>query len=237
MSRARKIEKEDGTTAYLASDGREFKSKSGAWKHSKKVEGASEPEDPVTSNPSPDLKPEEPTDDSGSGLDWSSMDFSDGIASEVIPGPLKRIRPRGSGKPSKKQMEAERVMNEGILKTGYKTGDWLMTRYKRGVLNDPEAEPVTHEEDDYDWISGITQDALDASGINLAGVIGPQQLAAGANLYWFGSPLLKINAEAGKSVFSGGRVVRVLERIPFLGKRIKDRRMRRIENEMFREME
>ena len=38
MSKARKIEKDDGTTAYLASDGREFKSKSGAWKHSTKIE-------------------------------------------------------------------------------------------------------------------------------------------------------------------------------------------------------
>jgi len=31
--------------------------------------------------------------------------------------------------------------------------------------------------------------------------------------------------------------VRILERVPFLGKRIKARRMRRIESEMLREME
>jgi len=233
MSKARKVEKEDGSTVFIASDGREFKSKSGAWKHSTKIA------EPIKEEPKEEPKPEtpEPEADSGSGLDWSSMDFSDGIASEVIPGPLKRIRPRGSGKPSKKQMEAERGMNEGILKTGYKTGDWLLTRYKRGVLNDPDAEPITHEEDDYDWIAGITQDALDHNGVNLAGVIGPNQLAAGANLYWFGSPLLKINAEAGRSVFSGGRVASVLERIPLLGKRIKARRMRKIEERMLREME
>jgi len=233
MSKARKVEKEDGSTVFIASDGREFKSKSGAWKHSTKIA------EPIKEEPKEEPKPEtpKPEADSGSGLDWSSMDFSEGIASEVIPGPLKRIRPRGSGKPSKKQMEAERGMNEGILKTGYKTGDWLLTRYKRGVLNDPDAEPITHEEGDYDWIAGITQDALDHNGVNLAGVIGPNQLAAGANLYWFGSPLLKINAEAGRSVFSGGRVASVLERIPLLGKRIKARRMRKIEERMLREME
>lgn len=237
MSKARKIEKDDGTTAYLATDGREFKSKSGAWKHSTRIEEPREPEDPKPIKESPNSEPGEPEVDSGSDLDWSSMDFSEGVASEVIPGPLKRIRPRGSGKPSKKQMEAERGMNEGILKTGYKTGDWLLTRYKRGVLNDPDADPITHDEDDYDWIAGITQDALDHNGVNLAGVIGPNQLALGANAYWFGSPILKINAEAGRSVFSGGRTVRILERVPFLGKRIKARRMRKIESEMLREME
>ena len=135
MSKARKVENEDGSVMYVASDGREFKSKSGAWKHSTKIER------PVEEAVEPEPKPEtpQPEVDSGSGLDWSSMDFSEGIASEVIPGPLKRIRPRGSGKPSKKQLEAERGMNEGILKTGYKTGDWFLTRYKRGVLNDDEA--------------------------------------------------------------------------------------------------
>ena len=233
MSKARKVENEDGSVMYVASDGREFKSKSGAWKHSTKIER------PVEEAVEPEHKPEtpQPEVDSGSGLDWSSMDFSEGIASEVIPGPLKRIRPRGSGKPSKKQLEAERGMNEGILKTGYKTGDWFLTRYKRGVLNDDEAEAITHEEDDYDWIAGITQDALDHNGVNLAGVIGPNQIAILSNAYWFGSPVMKINAEAGRSVFSGGRVASVLERMPFLGKRIKARRMRKIEERMLREME
>ena len=233
MSKARKVENEDGSVMYVASDGREFKSKSGAWKHSTKIERPVE--EAVETEPKPETP--QPEADSDSGLDWSSMDFSEGIASEVIPGPLKRIRPRGSGKPSKKQLEAERGMNEGILKTGYKTGDWFLTRYKRGVLNDDEAEAITHEEDDYDWIAGITQDALDHNGVNLAGVIGPNQIAILSNAYWFGSPVMKINAEAGRSVFSGGRVASVLERVPFLGKRIKARRMRKIEERMLREME
>ena len=233
MSKARKVENEDGSVMYVASDGREFKSKSGAWKHSTKIERPAE--EAVETEPKPETP--QPEVDSDSGLDWSSMDFSEGIASEVIPGPLKRIRPRGSGKPSKKQLEAERGMNEGILKTGYKTGDWFLTRYKRGVLNDDEAEAITHEEEDYDWIAGITQDALDHNGVNLAGVIGPNQIAILSNAYWFGSPVMKINAEAGRSVFSGGRVASVLERVPFLGKRIKARRMRKIEERMLREME
>ena len=38
MSKAKKVENEDGSVVYVASDGREFKSKSGAWKHSTKIE-------------------------------------------------------------------------------------------------------------------------------------------------------------------------------------------------------
>ena len=76
MSKARKIEKDDGTTVYLATDGREFKSKSGAWKHSTRIEEPKEPEDPKPIKETPNSEPGEPEADSGSGLDWSSMDFS-----------------------------------------------------------------------------------------------------------------------------------------------------------------
>ena len=62
MSKARKVENEDGSVTYVASDGREFKSKSGAWKHSTKigkpVEEAVEPEPDFSTGlhcPVPDL--------------------------------------------------------------------------------------------------------------------------------------------------------------------------------------
>ena len=38
MSETGKIEKEDGTTVWIANDGREYKSKSGMWKRNKKLE-------------------------------------------------------------------------------------------------------------------------------------------------------------------------------------------------------
>ena len=39
---ANKIEKEDGSTIWLANDGKEYKTKAGAWKHSKKLEALEE---------------------------------------------------------------------------------------------------------------------------------------------------------------------------------------------------
>ena len=126
-------------------------------------------------------------------------------------------------------------MNEGILVTGYKTGDYLMTRYKRGVLDDQNAEAIVHTEEDYEWISGVSQDALEAQGMNLAGAIGPGGLAVIANGVWFGTPLMRIQKEAKKSPFQGrvgGAIGRFVERLPIIGKRIKDRRLRTLQQEI-----
>ena len=235
MSEKGKIEREDGTTVWIADDGREYKSKSGMWKRNKKIaesdsQEATEKVESGSETPSPE--PSEP-----GSVDWVTMDFGDAPVTEVIPAPLKRIKPRGAstGKPTKKQLEAERQMNEGILVTGYKTGDYLMTRYKRGVLDDPEADAITHKEDDYEWIAGVTQDGLEAQGLNLASAIGPGGLAVIANGVWFGTPLVRIQKEAKKSPFQGrigGAIGRFAERLPFIGKRIKERRLRTLEQEI-----
>ena len=235
MSETGKIQKDDGTTVWIADDGREYKSKSGMWKRNKKLEESNlgsekAKEKVVNASPPPSSKPNEP-------IDWVKMDFGDAPVTEVIPAPLKRIKPKGAstGKPTKKQLEAERQMNEGILVTGYKTGDYLMTRYKRGVLDDPEADAITHLEEDYEWIAGVTQDGLEAQGLNLAGAIGPGGLAVIANGVWFGTPLVRIQKESKKSPFQGrigGAIGRFVERIPFIGKRIKERRLRTLQQEI-----
>ena len=235
MSETGKIQKDDGTTVWIADDGREYKSKSGMWKRNKKLEESNlgpekAKEKVVNASPPPSSEPNEP-------IDWVKMDFGDAPVTEVIPAPLKRIKPKGAstGKPTKKQLEAERQMNEGILVTGYKTGDYLMTRYKRGVLDDPEADAITHLEEDYEWIAGVTQDGLEAQGLNLAGAIGPGGLAVIANGVWFGTTLVRIQKESKKSPFQGrigGAIGRFVERIPFIGKRIKERRLRTLQQEI-----
>lgn len=225
MTSVEKVENEDGSVTWLSSDGKEYKTKSGAWKRSKKLEGEESSTEP--SEPKIESEPE---------VEWSTMEFTESDITEVIPAPLKKIKAR-SGKPTKQQLENERGMNEAILKTGYKTGDVLLTRYKRAVLKDEDAPAVKHSEEDYDWISSVTQDALDHNGVNFASAIGPTQIALISNSVWFGKPLISIQAESGNKFLSGGRMVRTLERIPFIGKRIRDRRMRKIEAEMLKEME
>lgn len=225
MTSVEKVENEDGSVTWLSSDGKEYKTKSGAWKRSKKLESEKSPTE--SSEPKIESEPE---------VEWSTMEFTESDITEVIPAPLKKIKAR-TGKPTKQQLENERGMNEAILKTGYKTGDVLLTRYKRAVLKDDDAPAVKHSEEDYDWISSVTQDALDHNGVNFASAIGPTQIALISNGVWFGKPLISIQAESGSKFLSGGRMVRTLERIPFIGKRIRDRRMRKIEAEMLKEME
>jgi hypothetical protein len=223
-----KQENEDGSVTWLSSDGKEYKSKAGAYKRSKKLEENKEPEKEIVE----EKTEEKVTLDSPT---WVDMEY-DPIeeVSDVIPAPLKKLKPRGSskGKPSKKQIEAEREVNEGVLTVLYRTSDMLLTKYKRSVLDDPKALAVTHSDEDYQWISGITQDALEYNGVNIAGALSPNTLAAGANAYWFSVPVYKIQKEADKSPFQGrfgSAIGRGLERLPFIGKRIKARRMRDIE--------
>jgi len=224
-----KKEDEDGNVIWHSTDGREYKTKAGAYKRSKKLEAEAEPEPAKV--PEAVIEPE--TDDTP---EWVEMDLGEiEEPSETIPAVLKKVRPRsGKGKPTKKQIEAEREVNESILMVGYRTGDMLMTRYKRGVLDDPDAEAVSHSEDDYQWIAGISQEALTHNGISIGAALGPNSIAIGANAIWFGSPMLKINAEAKKSPFQGrigGAIGRFLEKMPIIGKRIRERRMRSIEQE------
>ena len=225
---------EDGKEIWFATDGRgPYKTKAGAYKHSKKLEAEGyEPQD----NPpeKEEAASEEPPIVKEPSPEWVEMEFDIEQPSEVVPSVLKRIKPRSATKPTKKQLEAERELNEGVLVVGYRTSDMMLTRYKRAVLDDPNADPVTHSSEDYQWIAGITQDMLDHNGLNLAGALGPNQIGIAANAVWFASPVLKIQAEAKRSPFQGrvgGALGRLLERVPFIGKRIKERRLRTIEQE------
>jgi len=147
----------------------------------------------------------------------------------VIPSPLKKLRPASKkrGKMTKKELQAIRDTNVAILKIFYRTSDWGLTKYRRVMLDDPAASPVTHSEIDYEWISDITEEALADNGVSIGAAIGPTQVAVFANGFWFLSPIHRIHQESEKSPFTGragGAVGRFLERVPVLGKWIKNRR-------------
>tara|TARA_R110002020_G_scaffold676_1_gene3382 strand:+ start:678 stop:1430 length:753 start_codon:yes stop_codon:yes gene_type:complete len=196
-----KITDDDGTTWYEAIDGKRYKTRSGAWKRTQKLKTQGEvTEEPLEMpNDQPVATEEDPTFD---GPDWAQFDMGDlpeGV--QVIPAGLKKVRRPGvkSGrKRSKAEIELEKQTNHSILKMGYRTGDYLMTKYGRATLVDPEFL-VTHTEQDYEWISGVTYAFLEDRGVNLAVVIGPGAMAGIANAYWFGKPIVDINRKADKS--------------------------------------
>ena len=230
----------EGVETWIASDGKTYKTRAGAWKHSKDLleslaydedsaaGESSEAEVTISTESEPTVEPTPTTieeDDS-----WATFDIesSGEIASETIPTFFKKISPAGApgkgGKKTKAQIRVERETNLAVLRIFYRTSDHLMTKYRRVMLDDPKADPISHTEGDYTWISGTTNAALEHQGFNIGSAIGPTQIAVIANVYYFGSPLARIHAESKKSPFTGkggSAVRRFLERLPIIGPRLK----------------
>jgi len=212
------IETEDGKR-WLSTDGKEYKSRSGAWKRSKKL---LEQEEPQVEEPVEEVQDDTPT--------WASYDYGDIVdevsPTETVPTILKTIKPAAvaKGKLSKKEAAAKKSMNKSILTVGYRTGDHLMTGYRRAMLEDPKATAIIHSDSDYNWISEVTNEALEDSGVSVSDMVGTGTIAVVANAHWFGVPLYKIHQESEKSPFKGrvgGAFGRFLRRLPIIGKRIK----------------
>ena len=213
---------EEGNAFWESTDGSSHKSRKSAWEHSKSLLG--ETETKTESEPEPiTVEDETPQ--------WASFDFgaSDGEVVEVIPSTLKKIKGASptASKKTKRQLEVEQQNNLALLTMGYRTGDHMMTVYRRALLEDPKADPIKHSHEDYVWISEITDAALQENGVSLANMVSPTMYAGVANLYWFGTPLTRIHREAEKSPFKGrfAGAGRILERIPLIGKRLKKRRL------------
>ena len=204
--------------------GKEYKSRAGLWKH-KKSKHAEQIETPQeTTQETPTIEVEDST------PEWASFDYGETIdetsPTETVPTILKTIKPAATakGKISKKEAAAKKDMNKSILTVGYRTGDHLMTSYRRAMLEDAKAEPITHSDADYNWISEVTNEALEDSGVSVGDMIGTGTIAVIANTHWFGVPLYKIHQESEKSPFKGkigGAFGRFLRRLPIIGKRIK----------------
>ncbi len=212
------IETEDGKR-WLSTDGKEYKSRSGAWKRSKKL---LEQEEPKVEETQEEVQDDTPT--------WASYDYGDIVdevsPTETVPTILKTIKPAAvaKGKLSKKEAAAKKSMNKSILTVGYRTGDHLMSSYRRAMLEDPKATAITHSDSAYNWISEVTNEALEDSGVSVSDMVGTGTIAVVANAHWFGLPLYKIHQESEKSPFKGrvgGAFGRFLRRLPIIGKRIK----------------
>ena len=109
------IETEEGKR-WLSTDGKEYKSRSGAWKRSKKLQEVKEEPDPVE-EPKEEVQDDTPI--------WATYDYGDIVdevsPTETVPTILKTIKPAAAvakGKISKKEMAAKKAMNKSILTVG-----------------------------------------------------------------------------------------------------------------------
>ena len=66
--------------------------------------------------------------------------------------------------------------------------------------------------------------------MNIGAAVGPGMFALGANAVWFGSPIMQIRNEAKKLGIiakTGIGITKIMEKVPFIGKSIKARRVRK----------
>ena len=220
----------DDVEMFESVDGSQHKTRSGAYKRTHRVWAKAEEPEPEAQPELESAQAEIPDDEEPA---WASTEWAaeEGGPSEYVPGVLKKIRPPTitKGKPTAKQLNALRETNIAILKVGYRSGDHVLTVYRRAALKDPDAERIRHSEDDYEWISDITNSALENNGFSIGTAIGPTQVALLANGYWFGKPLYETSREAQKRGLGGKMALRVRslgESLPWIGKRIKARRHR-----------
>ncbi len=186
--------------------GKSYKTRSGLWKHQKKlghgkfaeaaetipieesqssggagsVRPNTDPNPPVLESTSPpeDTQPE-----------WMSFDFgSSEETTDTIPSTFKSVFspvPAGSGKMTKAQAQALENQNKGILKMGLTTIDVLLTKYAQAITLDPDIE-VKHSEADKDLVANAQYRWMEEKGFFLTNYLSTGMIAGSLTVWYVG---------------------------------------------------
>lgn len=226
---------------YVCEDcGKAYKSRSGLWKHQKKMrhgkfadqETESEvipimetsqsvggESDPSTSSLNTSASDEAPPTDTDERPSWMDWEFDDQEASDVLPTAFKSIATSpqmGSSKLSKAQREALEKQNKAILKMGLTAIDAGLTRYGRAVSLD-EDFTVSHTEEDKDLVAGAQYRYLEEKGLFLTNYLSSGVIAASLTGWYIAVPMYRIRKNAKKKLIRG----RLLSRLPLIGRFFK----------------
>ena len=207
--------------------GKSYKSRSGLWKHQKKMshgkfagqaetipieETKSPEENPIPPSSMPNDEPSGDT--SPSWMDWdfgSSEDTTDNIpfAFKSIVQPV----PGEWGKMSKAQREALEKQNLGILKMGLSTIDVLLSKYATAVC---QAEfEVKHSEEDKNLVANAQYRYLEEKGLFLTNYLSTGMIAGSLTTWYVAAPLIRIRKQAKTKLFKGRGL---LSRLPLIGR-------------------
>ena len=215
--------------------GKEYKTRSGLWKHQKshghgkfRVDNAEtvviseSPGEASSPNPTgipPSSEPTSQPDDSpgDTSFTWADFDFgSEEQPTDMIPTPLKSIvkpMPGDGGKLTKAQRQALENQNKGILKMGLTTIDVLLTKYGQAVSLDEDFK-VEHSESDKDLVANAQYRYLEEKGLFLTNYLSTGMIAGSLTVWYVGSPLMRIRKNAKKKLIRG----RLLSRLPLIGR-------------------
>ncbi len=214
--------------------GKEYKTRSGLWKHQKKLghgkfaeaadtieiqesksfdgEGSVRP----TSDPTPPVL--ESTSPSEDTPEWMSFDFgTESDTTDTIPSTFKSVFtpvPSGSGKMSKAQAQALENQNKGILKMGLTTIDVLLTKYAQAITLDPDIE-VKHSDADKDLVANAQYRWMEEKGFFLTNYLSTGMIAGSLTVWYVGQPMLRVRKKAKRKLFKGRGL---LARLPLIGR-------------------
>lgn len=216
----KKVTTDDGDR-FQAIDGRLYKTRSGAWKRNQKLKekGLIDEQESIEPTEVQEITDHENVEEPREKASWRKHDFTYTEEQQVIPATLKAIkRFDPKRKRSAKEERAERETAKATLAMLYRGGDVLLSKYGK-VITENKEFIVTHADEDYVWISSLTNEALEENGIYLASIASPTMIATVANGYWFGKPLVEINSKRKRSLFKGGRIKKFLSRFKFRRKK------------------
>lgn len=218
--------------------GKEFKTRSGRYKHEKKcdiiIDDESVEDRPVEENTDEQTlvvegdssAPTSPLDDvdssptSSTSSPWTefTLDFDEEVT-ETMPTPLKMAVKQTKAKKGKKQTAAEKKAEEDLniqlLKSGLTITDSLLTRYAQAVTLD-ENYTVKHFDADKNMVAGAQWRYLKSKDILPSAVINEGLIAGGMTAWYVGAPLMKIRKKSKVPML--GKVTGGLRRLPLIGR-------------------
>jgi hypothetical protein len=154
---------------------------------------------------------------------WQDFEFEVELeeATTPIPTMLKGLKRDGRGKKVRNMTGAERDSQKRIIGIAYRSVDGIVERYGK-VVADPEYE-ITRTQSDYDWVSNLTLDMCEEQGLSGIPISATGLWVIGSG-YWVGKPVMDIQSKRTKPRR------RFLSRLPFIGKRFRQREVEAIQD-------
>ena len=209
--------------------GKEYKSRSGLWKHEKKCEVGelTITESPVATesevSSSVAMPNTSPLDDDVAQDDTSSwMDFDLNVEEgESVPEPLKLLKApkKDIKKMSNKELESFKQTEIALLKMGLGGIDVILSQYGKGITLDKEFE-VRHSDGAKTTVATAQYAWMEEKGMSISKYASTGVVAGAMTAWYIGSPLMRIKKKAQKPMIKrvGGGVLGMFRRLPLIGR-------------------
>ena len=209
--------------------GKEYKSRSGLWKHEQKctVGDLEITESPVATESEVSSSVAMPNtstldNDVAQGDTSSWMDFDLNIEeSESVPEPLKLLKApkKDIKKMSNKELESFKQTEIALLKMGLSGIDVILSQYGKGITLDKEFE-VRHSEGAKTTVATAQYAWMEEKGMSISKYASTGVVAGAMTAWYIGSPLMRIKKKAQKPMIKrvGGGIMGMFRRLPLIGR-------------------